>query len=178
MSWPEVVWDASLLRGLDARARAEIEAAGRVRTLKKNEVLFTHGDPADALFVVASGACALRGVRRGDDVAGVIRRAKKGDVLGEEATVADFGTRQLEARAEEDAVVAEVPLVVLRRALGRAGGAEPIARIERALRRAATLDLLRTASFTRRLADADLELLLDAAQHVSRRARRCALPRG
>lgn len=166
MTWPDVVWDASLLRGLDARARAEIEAAGRVRNLKKNDVLFKHGDPADALFVVAAGACALTGVRRGDDTAGVIRRAKKGDVLGEEATVADFGTRQLEARAEEDAVVAEVPLVVLRRAIGRAGGTEPIARIERALRRAATLDLLRTASFTRTLGDGDLDLLLDAAQHV------------
>src|SRR6185295_15630701 len=84
----------------------------------------------------------------------------------EEATVSDFSTRQLEARSEEDSVVAEVPLVVLRRAIGRAGGTEPIARIERALRRAATLDLLRTASFTRALGDADVELLLDSARHV------------
>ena len=166
MTWPAVVWDASLLRGLDDRARAEIEAAGRVRELKKNDVLFRSGEPADALFVVASGACALRGVRRGDEGTAVIRRAGRGDVLGEEATVSDFSTRQLEARCEEDSVVAEVPLVVLRRAIGRGGGTESIARIERALKRAATLDLLRTASFTRALSDADIALLLDAARHV------------
>jgi Fe-S-cluster-containing dehydrogenase component/CRP-like cAMP-binding protein len=165
-AWPAVVWDASLLRGLDVRARAEIEAAGRVRTLAKDELLFRHGDPADALFVVASGSCALSGVRRGDESAEIIRRAGRGDLLGEEATVSDFSTRQLEARCEEASVVAEVPLVVLRRAIGRGGGTESIARIERALRRAATLDLLRTASFTRSLSDADLELLLDAARHV------------
>ncbi|MBX3230967.1 MAG: cyclic nucleotide-binding domain-containing protein [Labilithrix sp.] len=163
-AWPTVVWDASLLRGLDARARAEIEAAGRVRRLAKDELLFRHGDPADALFVVASGSCALSGVRRGDDDAAVIRRARRGDVLGEEATVAAFSTRQLEARCEEEAVVAEVPLVVLRRAVGRGGGAG-LERVERQLRRAATLDLLRTTSFTRALADADIEVLLDAAQH-------------
>ena len=165
-AWPAVVWDASLLRGLDVRARAEIEAAGRVRSLKKDELLFRHGDPADALFVIASGSCVLSGVRRGDEAAEIIRRAKRGDLLGEEATVSDFSTRQLEARSEEESVVAEVPLVVLRRAIGRAGGTEPIARIERALRRAATLDLLRTASFTRALSEADLEVLLDAARHV------------
>lgn len=165
-AWPAVVWDASLLRGLDVRARAEIEAAGRVRTLKKDELVFRHGDPADALFVVASGSCALTGVRRGDESTEVIRRARRGDVLGEEATVSEWSTRQLEARCEEESVVAEVPLVVLRRAIGRAGATEAMARIERALRRAATLDLLRTASFTRSLSDADLEVLLDAARHV------------
>lgn len=165
-SWPEVVWDAPMLRALDARARAEIEAAGRLRRLAAGEVLFAPGDPADALHVVASGALALSGVRRGEAAAAVIRRARAGDVVGEEATVAAFSTRQLEARCEAPAVVAEVPIVVLKRAATRAGGAELMAKVERALRRAATLDLLRTTSFTRELADADLELLLDAARHV------------
>jgi Fe-S-cluster-containing dehydrogenase component/CRP-like cAMP-binding protein len=165
-AWPSVVWDASLLRGLDDRARAEIEAAGRVHKLRKTDLLFKHGDPADALFVVASGGVELSGIRRGDENAAVIRRAKKGDVVGEEATVADFATRSLDARCQEDSIVAEIPLVVLRRAIGRAGGTEPIARIERALRRSAALDLLRTASFTRALGEADIEVLLDAAQHV------------
>lgn len=165
-TWPDVVWDAPMLRALDARARAEIEAAGRVRRLVRGEVLFAPGDPADALHVVASGAVTLSGVRRGEAAAAVIRRALRGDVLGEEATVMAFATRQLEARCAEDAVVAEVPLVVLKRAATRAGGAERMAKVERALRRAATLDLLRTTSFTRDLADADLEVLLDAARHV------------
>jgi Fe-S-cluster-containing dehydrogenase component/CRP-like cAMP-binding protein len=155
-----------MLRGLDARARTEIEAAGAVRSLRAQDVLFRHGDLADALYVVASGVCTLSGVRRGEDAAVVIRRARTGDVLGEEATVAAFSTRQLEARCEADAVVAEVPLVVFRRAAVRAGGDELMAKVERGLRRAATLDLLRTTSFTRGLADSDIELLLDAAKHV------------
>jgi len=164
--WPEVVWDAPMLRGLDTRARQEIEAAGSVRVLRAGEVLFERGDPADALHVVASGAVTLSGVRRGEAEPVVIRRARRGDVLGEEATVAAFSTRQLEARCEEDALVAEVPLVVLKRAASRAGGAELMAKVERALRRAATLDLLRTTSFTRGLPDSDLDELLDAARHV------------
>jgi Fe-S-cluster-containing dehydrogenase component/CRP-like cAMP-binding protein len=165
-AWPEVVWDSPMLRGLDARARADIEAAGRLRTLRSGEVLFRPGDPADALYVVASGACVLAGVRRGEAGAALIRRATKGDVLGEEATVANFSTRQLEARSEGETILAEVPLVVLRRAIGRAGGAELMARVERALRRAATLDLFRTTSFTRSLPAGDLDLLLDAARHL------------
>lgn len=164
--WPEVVWDAPMLRGLDARARSEIEAAGTMRNLRAGEVLFEPGDPADALFVVASGTCTLAGVRRGEAEAAVIRRARRGDVLGEDAIVAAFTTRQLVARCEAAAAVAEVPLVVLKRAASRAGGAELMAKVERALRRAATLDLLRTASFTRGLPDVDLEILLDAARHV------------
>lgn len=155
-----------MLRGLDARARQEIEAAGSVRVLRAGEVLFEPGDPADALHVVASGAVALSGVRRGEAEPVVIRRARRGDVLGEEATVAAFSTRQLEARCEADAIVAEVPLVVLKRAASRAGGAESMVKVERALRRAATLDLLRTTSFTRGLPDSDLDELLDAARHV------------
>ncbi|MBX3224136.1 MAG: cyclic nucleotide-binding domain-containing protein [Labilithrix sp.] len=164
--WPEVVWDAPMLRALDARARTEIEAAGRVRRLRAGEVLFAPGDPADALHVVASGAVTLSGVRRGEVEAAIIRRAREGDVLGEEATVAAFSTRQLEARCEADAIVAELPLVVLKRAATRAGGAELMAKVERALRRAAALDLLRTTSFTRGLPEADLEVLLDAARHL------------
>lgn len=166
-SWPDVVWDAPMLRGLDARARGEIEAAGRLRRLRAGEVLYKHGDPADALFVVAAGSLELRGVRRGDAGVGVIRRAERGDVLGEEATVAAFTTRQLEATCQSaDATLAEVPLVVLKRAIGRSGGAELMAKVERVLRRAATLDLLRTTSFTSKLPDAERELLLDAARHM------------
>jgi Fe-S-cluster-containing dehydrogenase component/CRP-like cAMP-binding protein len=155
-----------MLRGLDGRAKGEIEAAGRVRKLAAGQQLFKAGDPADALFVVASGSCVLSGVRRGDADAAVIRRASKGEVLGEEATVSVFATRQLEARCESETVVAEVPLVVLRRAIGRSGGDEVMARVERGLRRSATLDLLRTTSFTRGLSESDLELLLDASRHA------------
>jgi Fe-S-cluster-containing dehydrogenase component/CRP-like cAMP-binding protein len=164
-TFPDVVWDAAILRGLDARARAEIEAAGAVRAFRAGELLYRAGDPADALFVVARGEVAIAGVKRGDAEAGVIRRAKRGEVFGEEATVVAFATRPVEARAEGPVEVAEVPLVILRRALARLESADVAQRVERALRRAATLDLLRTTSFTRALDARDLDILLDAATH-------------
>ncbi len=164
--WPDAVWDAPILRGLDARARSELQAAGRLIELRAGERVFRAGDPADALYVVASGVCTLIGLRRGEAEPTSLRRARKSEVFGEEAIVAAFATRQLEARCESDAIVAEVPLVVLKRAAGRAGGAELMAKVERSLRRAATLDLFRTTSFTRGLPEHDLEVLLDAAKHV------------
>lgn len=164
--WPAIVWDAAVLRGIDARARGEIEAAGRLHDLKRGDVVYRTGEPADALYVVASGACALVAVRRGEADASLIRRAARGEIFGEEATVVAFGVRQMEARCEEPGVIAEVPLTVLRRAIGRTGGGELAARLERALRRAATVDLLRTTSFTRSLPERDVEVLLDAVRHV------------
>jgi Fe-S-cluster-containing dehydrogenase component len=166
--WPEMVWDAVVLRGIDARARVEIEAAGRLLTLNSGDVVYRAGEPADALYVVIDGACELAAIRRGEAQASVIRRAGRGDVFGEEATVVAFGVRQMEARSasRESTVVAEVPLTVLRRAIGRAGGGEIASRLERALKRAATVDLLRTTSFTRVLPERDLEVLLDAVRHV------------
>ncbi|GAC1546790.1 MAG: hypothetical protein NVS3B10_10730 [Polyangiales bacterium] len=166
--WPDAVWDAVVLRGLDARARAEIEAAGRLLTLNDDEPVYRAGEPADALYVVVEGACVLRATRRGEAQASVIRTASRGEVFGEEATVVAFGLRQMEARcgSRERTVVAEVPVAVLRRAIGRAGGGEVALRLERALKRAATVDLLRTTSFTRTLPVRDIEILLDAARHL------------
>ena len=166
--WPDVVWDAAVLRGLDARARAEIEAAGRVRPMRRGDVLYRAGDPADALYVVIEGACSLAAVRRGEADASIIRRAARGETFGEESTVVAFAVRQAEALCEEAGAVAEVPLSVLRRAMGRAGGGgEQATRLERGLRRAATVDLLRTTSFTRVLPERELEVLLDAVEHVT-----------
>jgi Fe-S-cluster-containing dehydrogenase component/CRP-like cAMP-binding protein len=164
--WPDGVWDAAVLRGLDARARSEIEAAGRLRSLRPGDVVYRAGEPADTLYVVVEGACGLFAIRRGDDQPSVIRRASRGDVFGEEATVTTFGVRQMEARCEEAGAVAEVPLTILRRAIGRAGGGELALRLERALKRAATIDLLQTTSFTRVLPERDVEILLDAVRHV------------
>jgi Fe-S-cluster-containing dehydrogenase component/CRP-like cAMP-binding protein len=164
--WPEVVWDAAVLRGLDARARAEIEASGHLRKMIAGEVVYRPGQPADALYVVVEGACALSAVRRGEAEASRIRRATRGEVFGEEATIVSFGVRQMEARCDEPGTIAEVPLTVLRRAIGRAGGGELATRLERSLKRAATLDLLRTTSFTRTLPERDIEVLLDSVRHV------------
>lgn len=166
--FPDAIWDVAVLRGLDARARSEIEAAGRLRELAAGAMVYRAGEPADAVFVVAEGRVALSATRRGEAEASVIRRAGPREIFGEEATLESFGARQLEAKCEARSTIAEVPIVVLRRALGRLDkGGEAAARLERSLRRAATLDLLKTTSFTRSLPERELEIVLDAATHVS-----------
>lgn len=151
--WPDVVWNAALLRPLDTRSRGEIAAAGRLRSLRAGEVVHRAGDPADVLYVVVRGACELDG-----------RRVEGGEVFGEEATIASFPVRAGTARAATDAVVAEVPLVVLRRGAARSGGTELLSRTERSLRRAATMALVRAARPG--LATSALATIVDGARHV------------
>lgn len=165
-AWPDVVWGAALLRGLDDRARAEIAAAGRLRPLRPSESVYRRGDPSDVLFVVAEGACELVGIRRGEATASTIRRVGVGEAFGEEGAAIAFSTRLLDATAIAASVVAEIPIVVLRRAATRAGAGELLARAERAMRRAATLDLLKTTALAPLLDAPTLERWLDAARHL------------
>ena len=153
------------MRGLDARARAEIEAAGELREVNEGDLVYRAGDAADAFCVLAQGACELRAVRRGEQAASVIRRVMPGEVFGEEATLRAAASRAMEAAVTSSAKVAIVKATVFRRAAGRVGEGEVTLRLERTLRRAATADLLRTMAFTRDLPSRDLETLLDAALH-------------
>src|SRR5207244_714349 len=98
-----------------------------------------------------------------DMTAAIASPARFADVVWDVALLRGLDAR---ARAEIAAEVCELPLVVLRRALGRTGGAEIAERFERALRRTATVDLLRASSFARALDDRDLDLFLDAATYV------------
>ncbi|WP_437738567.1 cyclic nucleotide-binding domain-containing protein [Sorangium sp. So ce1335] len=162
-AWPPGVFDAPLLRGLDERARREIAEAGRLRVLSPDEVAYRAGDAGDAFFVVASGRVALRATRRGDDRDTEVRTALVGDVLGEEAVVGM--SRRTTAVALAESVLAEIPVHLFRRAAGRSGKAEIAGKLERALRRSATRDLLGTLAFTRDLDPNDIETLLDAVSH-------------
>ncbi|AUX33479.1 MULTISPECIES: cyclic nucleotide-binding domain-containing protein [Sorangium] len=162
-AWPPAVFDAPLLRGLDERARREIAEAGRLRTPSTDEVVYRAGDAGDALFVVASGRIALRATRRGDDRDTEVRTAAVGDVLGEEAVVGM--SRRTTAVALAPSVLAEIPVHLFRRAAGRSGKAEIAEKLERALRRSATRDLLSTLAFTRDLDPEDIDTLLDAVSH-------------
>ncbi|WP_437617575.1 cyclic nucleotide-binding domain-containing protein [Sorangium sp. So ce1151] len=162
-AWPPGVFDAPLLRGLDERARREIAGAGRLRALAPDEVVYRAGDAGDAFFVVASGRVALRATRRGDDRETAVRTAAVGDVLGEEAVVGM--SRRTTAVALAESVLAEIPVHLFRRAAGRSGKAEIAEKLERALRRSATRDLLGTLAFTRDLDPEDIEILLDAVGH-------------
>ncbi|HRH00464.1 MAG TPA: cyclic nucleotide-binding domain-containing protein, partial [Polyangiaceae bacterium] len=122
--WPELVWSSPLLRGLDARGRREITAAGALLERAAGEVLFKEGAPADGLFVVLEGEVALSALGRGKTVERVERRVGAGDTLGEEALLGPHAVRDGDALATTPVVAASVPWVVLTRALVRAGGAE------------------------------------------------------
>ncbi|WP_437878968.1 cyclic nucleotide-binding domain-containing protein [Sorangium sp. So ce513] len=162
-AWPPGVFDAPLLRGLDERARREIAEAGRLRAPSADEVVYRAGDAGDAFFVVASGRVALRATRRGDDRDTEVRTAAVGDVIGEEAVVGM--SRRTTAIALAPSVLAEIPVHLFRRAAARSGKAEIAEKLERALRRSATRDLLGTLAFTRDLDPEDIETLLDAVSH-------------
>jgi Fe-S-cluster-containing dehydrogenase component/CRP-like cAMP-binding protein len=167
VTWPEIVWSAAALRPLDARARAEIEAAGVLRRVGQGEAVFSAGQPADAFFVVAEGRVGVRAVRRGEVTATVLREIAEGESFGEEGSLRPGGTRHMDAAALAPCRVAEIPLTVFRRALERgAGSAEIVLRQERALRRAATRDLLRTLAFARQVEARELDTLLDAIEHM------------
>ncbi|MEZ4296208.1 MAG: cyclic nucleotide-binding domain-containing protein [Polyangiaceae bacterium] len=163
--WPLTVLDAPVLRGLDERARREIEAAGALLRREAGEVVYRAGETGDTFYVVAEGTVALRAVKRGDDGETELRAAEPGASFGEEATIGV--ARRATAVASERALVAEIPVHVFRRAAGRAGKAEQAERMERALQRAATRDLLRTLALTRDLPAASADALLDSVAHRS-----------
>lgn len=165
VAWPSVIFDAPIFRGLDQRAQKEIEAAGTLRKLHGGDAVFREHESGDAFFVVASGAVVISAVRRGDDAATVIRRVSPGEPFGEEAVVS--GARQADAIAEGPTVVAGIPVHLFRRAVGRSKGADQADRLERALRRSATRDLLRTVAVARDLDEASFDMLLDAVAYRS-----------
>jgi Fe-S-cluster-containing dehydrogenase component/CRP-like cAMP-binding protein len=162
-SWPKALFQSPILRGLDERGRRELALSGELRELSAGESLYRPGDKGETLFVVATGEIELFGAPRGEEVPRELRRAGAGDSFGEEASIG--ATRRTEARVAEDALVAEIPVALFRRALTRAGGHEVADRFERRVRRRATAELLATSAFTGSLEDTDRELLLDGAEH-------------
>jgi Fe-S-cluster-containing dehydrogenase component/CRP-like cAMP-binding protein len=161
-AWPRSAWESPWLAGLDAPARAQLEAAGAVRSLGQGEALFRAGQPADAFFVVAEGLLELRGSRRGASGVVTVRRAIAGDAVGEDAIVRPGAPRIAEATCATDAVVVEVPLGVFRRAAARAGTAR-VEELEERLRRSAIRDALRVSSLGASLSDEGVQALAAAA---------------
>lgn len=155
---PEAVFATPLLRGLDARARRELSAAGKTRALAAGELVYGQGAPSEAFFVVVSGAIALYAARGHERL--VVRRARTGESFGEEATVVQ--RRQSEARAEGPAVVAEIPVHLYRRAAVRSGQADQAERLERTLLRAVARDVLAGTPLAQNLDEAGLDAVLDA----------------
>jgi len=157
-AFPDEVWRAPALRGLDARSRAEIEAAGAVVDYVAHAIVHRPGDPADALHVVVRGAVSVH--HDGAE----IKRALAGDAFGEEAIVRLAVARQTTATCVQPSRIATIPAAVLKRALDRTGRDEVGERRMRALRRSAVQNALEMLPFARSLAASDKEILLDAAR--------------
>lgn len=162
-AWPTIVWDAPVFRGLDTRARREIEESGKIFTVEPGETIFRAGEKSDAFFVVAEGSIVLTAIRRGEALEQELRQAEKGASFGEEATIGS--ARAATAKARVRSRICEITAHVFQRAVGRSGKAEVAERLERILRRAATRDLLHTVAFAKTLESEDIDLLLDAARY-------------
>ncbi len=163
-AWPSPVFDAPVLRGLDARGRAGLARAGRLLEVAAGERVFDEGDASDAFYVVVRGEVALEAIRRGDEQRSIVRTARRGDTFGEDAALG--GARRARARAVEATELAEVPFAVFQRLAEQSGASALVEREERALRRSATRDLLATLALSRDLEEGDRELLLDAVQRA------------
>jgi Fe-S-cluster-containing dehydrogenase component/CRP-like cAMP-binding protein len=164
--WPEGLWSAAVLRGLDARAQHDIEAAGALERVEAGGSVFRPGDPADAFFVVETGVFTLRAKRRAEKEPSVVREVTAGETFGEEATLRIQATRSMEASCIHAGRIARIPAHIFRRAAERAGAGEVAARIERSLRRGAARDVLRTAAALEELPAREADLLLDAVEHL------------
>ncbi|MCA9707097.1 MAG: cyclic nucleotide-binding domain-containing protein [Myxococcales bacterium] len=158
--WPSTVFHAPVLRGLDQAGRERIMAAGRLAGVPAGTTFYQQQDTGDSFFVVTAGSVALSAVRRGAEAATVVRIARLGETFGEEATLPGRA-RRMTATAVEPTQVAEIPVQVYRRAVGRSGAAVADQE-QRFLRRRATQDLLRTLAFTAELSEDDIGLVLDA----------------
>ncbi len=164
-AWPDSLFAAPILRGLDAAGRQAVVGAGRLRELVAGERVFAIDELGDSFFVVAHGEVELWAPTRAKlEQLTRLRIAYAGETFGEEATLPG-GRRRTEARAKTAALVAEIPAPLFARALGRSGRELHAAPEQRLLRRRATGDLLRQISLTDALGQADFELLLDAAEH-------------
>jgi CRP-like cAMP-binding protein len=158
VGWPDTVFEAPVWRGLDPAARETVARAGRLRDVEG--VLYRDGEPGEALFVVIAGVVELYATRRGDAAATLLRSARAGDSVGEEALFAGLA-RCASARAAAGTRVAELPAAVARRVLARRAESGQESRELRYLVRAAARDLLASSALGRDLDAAELELLLD-----------------
>lgn len=161
-AWPSVAWTTPVLRGLDDASRTTLASSGRIALHRAAATIYREGDAGDSFFVVASGTVELRGVRRGDAEATLVRTVRTGDSFGEEAFMPGL-TRRFTATAAGPVTVVELPIAVFQRVTQRAGGGAA-QREQRYLERAAAGDLLACSAFARELDPGDIELLLDAAQ--------------
>ncbi len=110
--------DASLLRNtelfgdLDATLLHQLATEASVRRIHRGDVLFSEGDEADELFVVASGRIAVAN-KSADGRESVIALVETGDLFGE-MPLFDGQGRSAEARALTTSEVMALPYPPIR----------------------------------------------------------------
>ena len=114
--WPASIFEIATLRALDARARADLSAAGALSRLRAGQYVYHTYDVADAIFVVVEGVVDVH------DAGGTtLKRARKLEAFGEDALTRISSRRTHAAVCVEDTTVARLPSAVLARAFGRLG---------------------------------------------------------
>ncbi|MBL8743360.1 MAG: cyclic nucleotide-binding domain-containing protein, partial [Myxococcales bacterium] len=154
------LFDAPVLRALDARGRQEIQAAMKLVRLGRGQELYRQGERGDSFFVTVSGSVRIAAAKGRGTERLLLRDAKPGDSFGEEATV--IGRRQADAAALDAAVVAEIPVHLFRRAAVRSGQGELADKLVRTLERAAARDVLGGTPLGQNLDEPGLDAVLDA----------------
>jgi CRP/FNR family transcriptional regulator, cyclic AMP receptor protein len=102
-----ILRETRLLRSVSADDLQAVAAASRLRTFRRGQVVFTAGDPGDALIVVVSGRVKVV-VRSADGGELTLTIIQPGGVLGE-ISVADGGPRSADAETLEDCRLLLVP---------------------------------------------------------------------
>jgi CRP/FNR family cyclic AMP-dependent transcriptional regulator len=112
---------SSLLGTLDEEDLVRLVQRSRLRKYRRGQVLFTEGDPADAVLIVTEGRLKVL-VIADDGREHVVNIAEVGDTIGELA-LADAGPRSATVEALDEAVVMVVDRAVVEQKLLRALGA-------------------------------------------------------
>ena len=102
-----VLGQAELLHSAPAQALQTLAAVSRLRVFRRGQVVFTAGDPGEALIVVVSGRVKVV-VRSADGGELTLTIIEPGGVLGE-VSVADGGPRSADAEALEQCQLLMVP---------------------------------------------------------------------
>jgi CRP/FNR family cyclic AMP-dependent transcriptional regulator len=102
---------SSLLGTLDEEDLVRLARRSRLRRYRRGQVLFTEGDPADAVLIVAEGRLKVL-VIADDGREHVVNIAEVGDTIGELA-LADAGPRSATVEALDETVVMVVDRAVV-----------------------------------------------------------------
>lgn len=106
-----ILHQTDLFASISAGETEAIVAASRLRTCRRGQVIFTTGDPGDALLVVLSGRVKVV-VRSADGGELTLAVVRPGGVVGE-LSVTDGGPRSADAETLEESRLLFIPREVI-----------------------------------------------------------------